>query len=142
MTGKKRGELDELIRIYAGRSVDYGSGRATTTFPVNDARESITLFLDSLVVLEISAEEWAAAPLAAGVLVEYILDPDETWEGHPRRIAYIPRPAPVRLTPEEIEERARHVYLAMIDEGNCRGCEALDAYLAEKARLDALNPPC
>jgi len=142
MKGAKREELDKLINQYGGRCVDFGR-KEGTSFDLNNAREAITLFLDSLTVLEISAEEWAEHPGAIGIDCMFTRSPESAYEGHDH-FAYIPRPAAPRLTDAEIEERAIKEALRIstpIGEAvsfTPHGVElAIKLAFAEKSRLDA-----
>jgi hypothetical protein len=96
-----------------------------------------------VIVLEISAEEWAAHPEAQGLCLAFsIFDSAgvrKYFEGTFH--SYIPRPAPARLTDAEIEKKARilagKLNYELTQTGSHQGAflKALDAYLAEKARL-------
>jgi hypothetical protein len=147
MTGKKRDELESLITKYGGRCVDYGR-KEGTSFDINNVREAITLFLDSLPVLEISDEEWTKRKAAKGAVVSFTIYSEYEEKLHAQDhpdwiIKYIPRPAPARLTDAEIEKKARiladELNYELTQTGSRQGAflKALDAYFAEKARLDA-----
>jgi hypothetical protein len=140
MTGKKREELDNLITKYGGRCVDYGR-KEGDSFDLNCSREAITLFLDSLTVLEI---DWSKANRHdIGFVGMFTGTPPGGFmceEGE----FYIPRPAPAKLTDAEIEEKCRRVAInATMAEPSWSWVVQVDAaitaYLAEKARLESLQ---
>jgi hypothetical protein len=143
MTGKKRDELDKLIHTYAMH--EGGSGEAFF---------KLSALLDSLIVLDISAEEWAAHPEAEGAIFHYTNATEEVcktgnYSDEETFLVYIPRPAPAKLTDAEIAYQAEAKGLEAHDMVNRQGEPIIDcleayrlAYLAEKARLDAINPSC
>jgi hypothetical protein len=121
---------------------------------LNDARgadaqrrvvEELEAYLDSLTVLEVSAEDWAAHPEAKGAYIQWTICALEEMP-YALRAHYIPRPARVRLTDAEIEEKAVKIGIDAIRKGlesvNTTTQEDYAAgilvALAEKARLEAL----
>ncbi len=81
--------------------------------------------------------DWSKAP-------DWATDIGIYWhsQGATKFYTKIPRPAPAKLTPEEIEEEARKVACdAFMVTGTSDYADvyaAIDAYLAKKAELDAL----
>jgi hypothetical protein len=138
MTGKKRDELDKLIHTYAMHEGNSG-----------EALFKLSVLLDSLIVLDITAEDWESHPYDKAVCICWTVLPEYQAAERYGLYSYIPRPAPAKLTDAEIAYQAEAKGLEAHDMVNRQGEPIIDcleayrlAYLAEKARLDALNPPC
>jgi hypothetical protein len=138
MTGKTRAIWENILAL---QDTSRGSDAAELLLA------QIEDLLDSLAVLEISDEEWAAHPDAKGWTGHFTVSYEIAFSKSTPGFTYIPRPAPAKLTDAEIKYQSEAKGLEAHDMVNRQGepiIDCLEAYRlahdAEKARLEKEAP--